>query len=64
MGTLGCWAAGAASVTAAHTAPFTVTVTLNPDSAFAGQEPPGCDANNANPGTYCWRAIVFVGFLL
>lgn len=54
----------ASGVTAAHVAPFMVTVTEGLGSASAGQGPLGSDARNVNPGTFWWKAVVFVGIFL
>lgn len=61
MGTLKGQEAPARGVTAACMALFTVTVTAGPGSVSASQGPRGADAKNANPGTFWWKAIVFVG---
>lgn len=64
MGTPECQATPARGVIAARTALFTGTVTEGLDSASAGQGPRGSDARNVNPGTFWWKAIVFVGIFL
>lgn len=64
MGTLECQAAPARGVIAACMALFTGTVTSGLGSASAGEGPRGCDARNVNPGTFWWKAIVFVGIFL
>lgn len=64
MGTLECQVALARGVTAAREALFMVTVTAGLDSVSADQGPRGSDVRNVNPGTFWWRAIVFVGIFL
>lgn len=64
MGTLECQAAPARGVVAARMALFTGTVTAGLGSASAGQGPRGCDVRNVNPGTFWWKATVFVGIFL
>lgn len=64
MGTLECQAAPARGVIAAHMALFTGTVTAGLGSASAGQGLRGSDARSVNPGTFWWKAIVFVGIFL
>lgn len=54
----------ARGVTAVHEALFMVTVTAGLDSVSADQGPQGSDARNVNPGTFWWKAIVFVGIFL
>lgn len=61
MGTLKCQVAPARGVTAARMALFTVTVTASLGSVSAGRGRQGSDVRNANPGTFWWKAIVFVG---
>lgn len=51
-------------VTAVHEALFMVTVTAGLDSVSADQGLQGSDARNVNPGTFWWKAIVFVGIFL
>lgn len=60
-GTLERWVALANGVTAAPVALSTATVTAGPGSVSAGQAPQASGATNANRGTFCWKAFVFVG---
>lgn len=64
MGTPECQVALARDVTAARVALFMVTVTAGLASVSAGRGPQGCDVRSANPGTFWWKAVVFVGIFL